>query len=185
VTERVNGVDQGSVVWFADGLASGVMRPCFLPDGSLLIGQTGRGWGSRGGHQASMQRIIWDGKTIAGDLSHVTAGSDGLVVHFTRPLSDKIVEEELAKLINVQSWFYTNTQKYGSPQHDKRSDAIQKVDFSPDRRSAKLKISNFGEGTKWVDRVYYIQFRNSGQLFGDAPTWGKLTAYFTLRAIPQ
>ncbi len=184
VTEKVNGVDQGSVVLFADGLASGVMRPCFLPDGSLLIGQTGRGWGSRGGNQASMQRIIWDGKTIAGDLSHVTASSDGLVIHFTQPLAEKVAEEELAKSINVQSWFYTNTQKYGSPQHEKRTDAIQKVKISPDRRSAKVRIVDFGKGTKWVDRVYYIQFRDSGRLFGDAPTWDKLEAYFTLRAIP-
>ncbi|NIP92292.1 MAG: hypothetical protein GWO24_01975, partial [Akkermansiaceae bacterium] len=32
-TEKVGGADQGCVVPFARGLASGVMRPCFLPDG--------------------------------------------------------------------------------------------------------------------------------------------------------
>lgn len=184
VTEKVNGVDQGSVVLFADKLASGVMRPCFLPDGSLLIGQTGRGWGSRGGNQASLQRIIWDGKTVAGDLSHVTAGSNGLVVHFTQPLGDEVTEEELSKLINVQSWFYTNTQNYGSPQHDKRTDSIQTVSIATDRRSAVVKIVDFGKGTKWLDRIYQLQLKDSSKLFGDAPTWGSLEVYFTLRAIP-
>jgi hypothetical protein len=64
------------------------------------------------------------------------------------------------------------------------TEAIRTVKFSPDRRSAKVRIVDFGKGTKWVDRVYYIQFRDSGRLFGDAPTWDKLEAYFTLRAIP-
>ena len=45
------------VVPFARFFASGVMRPVFLPDGSLLIGQTGRGWGAWGGQQASLQRL--------------------------------------------------------------------------------------------------------------------------------
>lgn len=64
-TEFVDGQDQGSVTPFARGLASGVMRPVFLPDGSLLLGQTGRGWGARGGSAATLQRIVHDGKTAA------------------------------------------------------------------------------------------------------------------------
>ena len=43
VTERVKEVDQGCVIPFGEHFASGVMRPVFLPDGSLLVGQTGRG----------------------------------------------------------------------------------------------------------------------------------------------
>ena len=54
VTEKVNGEDQGCVVPFARGMSSGVMRPVFLPDGSLLVGQTGRGWASTGGSLLAM-----------------------------------------------------------------------------------------------------------------------------------
>src|SRR5690606_39957110 len=42
--EKVGDVEQGSVMPFFEGLESGVMRPVFLRDGSLLLGQTGRGW---------------------------------------------------------------------------------------------------------------------------------------------
>lgn len=72
VTEKVDGNDQGCVVPFARGLSSGVMRPCFLPDGSLLFGQTGRGWRSRGGQEASLQQVVWDGKTVAADIDRVS-----------------------------------------------------------------------------------------------------------------
>ena len=41
--------EQGSVMPFFEGLESGVMRPLLLPDGSLLLGQTGRGWQAKGG----------------------------------------------------------------------------------------------------------------------------------------
>ncbi len=80
--EKVNGVDQGCVVSFARFFASGVMRPVFLPDGSLLIGQTGRGWGAFGGQQASLQRIIYDGKTIAAAIHRVNSAKDGFMMHF-------------------------------------------------------------------------------------------------------
>lgn len=46
--EKVGDTDQGTMIMFARDLASGIMRPCFLPDASLLLGQTGRGWQSRG-----------------------------------------------------------------------------------------------------------------------------------------
>ena len=65
VTQKVGDVEQGSVMPFFEGLESGVMRPVFLPDGSLLLGQTGRGWQAKGGKVASLQHVRWDGKTVA------------------------------------------------------------------------------------------------------------------------
>ena len=53
VIQKVDDVEQGSVMPFFEGLESGVMRPVFLPDGSLLLGQTGRGWQAKGGKVAS------------------------------------------------------------------------------------------------------------------------------------
>ena len=63
--QKVGDVEQGSVMPFFEGLESGVMRPLFLPDGSLLLGQTGRGWQAKGGKVASLQHVRWDGKTMA------------------------------------------------------------------------------------------------------------------------
>ena len=185
VTEQVNGVDQGSVVPFARGLVSGVMRTCFLPDGSLLLGQTGRGWGARGGSQSGLQHISWDGKTVAADISHVSAARAGFVVHFTSPLDRGVTGEDVTKAFKVKSWFYANTGRYGSPEHDPRDDVLQSVKISADRRSAQLKVADFGKGDQWVDRIYSIHISDTGQLFGDTPAWKKLESYFTLRAIPQ
>lgn len=185
VTEKVNGMDQGCVMPFGSGLASGVMRPCFLPDGSLLIGQTGRGWGASGGRQDSLQQIVWDGKTIAADILRVAGNHRGFEMHFTRPLDEKITGEALLKQLKVESWFYTDTSAYGSPENDRRDDVVEGVEISPDRCSATLGIADFGKGDKWLDRIYHITVPDTAGLFGKVPVWKQLEAYFTLRAISE
>ena len=184
VTEKVNGVDQGCVIPFAQGLSSGVMRPVFLPDGSMLIGQTGRGWGARGGNQAGLQRLIWDGKTIAADIKSVTGSTGGFKIQLTQPIEKAISPEQLAERFKVQSWFYTNTGRYGSPEHDRRDEAILSSVTSKDRLSIELNIQDFGKGEKWTDRIYRVQIGDTNGLFGNAPSWNRLDAYFTLRSLP-
>jgi hypothetical protein len=184
VTENVHGADQGCVIPFARGLASGVMRPCFLPDGSLLVGQTGRGWGARGGDQAGLQRIVYDGKTLAADFKSINAGKTGFVLHFTQPLSKTAEKNELAAALKVQSWFYTNDGRYGSPEHDRRDEVIAGIKITADRKSATVELTGFGDGSNWLDRIYHIQIPQTKELFGAAPVWNQLEAYFTLRAIP-
>jgi len=182
-TEKVNGLDQGCVIPFARGLSSGVMRPVFLPDGSMLIGQTGRGWGARGGNQAGLQRIIWDGTTVAADIHRVTGNAKGFEVHLTSPLDKAITPEALAARFKIQSWFYTNTGRYGSPEHDRRDDAVISTTISNDRLSIELNITGFGEGEGWTDRIYRIQIGDTTDLFGVVASWKRLDAYFTLRAL--
>ena len=93
-------------------------------------------------------------------------------------------EDELAGYLKVQSWFYTNTGRYGSPEHDRRNDVIGQVQLSKDRKSVLLKVKGFGEGDKWLNRVYHIHIPDTKKMFGDAPVKSGLTSYFTLRAIP-
>jgi hypothetical protein len=185
VTEKVKGLDQGCVIPFARGLSSGVMRPVFLADGSMLIGQTGRGWGARGGSQSGLQRISWDGKTVAADIELVAGTDKGFELQLTQSLDKTITPEALAGRLKVQSWFYTNTGRYGSPEHDRRDDAILSTSISTDRYAVQLNITNFGKGDKWLDRIYHIQISDAAGLFGKAFSWKKLEAYYTLRAIQQ
>lgn len=185
VTENVNGIDQGCMMPFAQGLASGVMRPCFLPDGSLLLGQTGRGWASLGGHLGALQQIVWDGETVMADILSVSGDPHGFDVHFTVPLDQSATAESLTKLFMVKSWFYTNSMKYGSPENDKRDDLVKTIVISPDRLSAHIQILNFGEGDKWLDRIYRIRVPETTGLFGKTPVWKQMEAYFTLRTIPK
>jgi hypothetical protein len=71
--QKVGDVEQGSVMPYFEGLESGVMRPLFLSDGSLLLGQTGRGWQAKGGKVASLQHVRWDGKTVAPAITSMLA----------------------------------------------------------------------------------------------------------------
>jgi hypothetical protein len=185
VTEKVNGEDQGCVVPFARGMQSGVMRPVFLPDGSLLVGQTGRGWQSNGGSQDKLQQIVWDGKTVAADIQSAVAAKDGFTLRFTKPLSKDVTNEALAAKFKVMTWFYTNGGEYGSPQHDKRDIALDGAEISADRLSVTLKPTGFGQGDNWLVRIYHIQLTDTAGLFGDAPVWKALETYYTLNAIPK
>ena len=185
VPEQVNGIDQGCVIPFGRFFASGVMRPVFLPDGSLLVGQTGRGWGAWGGQQASLQRIMYDGKTVAAAIHSAKAAKNGFLLSLTRPLGQAVSEEQLAGKLKVRSWFYTNTGRYGSPRHEERDDAIERVHIDDDRKRVLVVMKDFGTGDrKWLDRLYNIEIPDTKDLFGTAPVTNSVRAYFTLRIIP-
>lgn len=185
VTEVVEGEDQGCVIPFGKGLASGIMRPVFLPDGSMLLGQTGRGWTAKGGNQAALQRVIYDGKTLAADISNITATSTGYEVHFTQPVDKAVTPDQLTKALAVTSWFYTNLAEYGSPRHDKRDEKITSVTLSADRKSLLIDLDGFKSDDKWLVRLYHIQLKDASGVFGDSPAWKNLEGFYTLNAIPK
>src|SRR5690606_1299251 len=135
ITETVNGIEQGVVIPFADGLESGVMRPLLLPDGSLLVGQTGRGWQAKGGHVASLQRIVWDGKTIAPAIHEMLATATGFSVQLTQPLAAQVTSDDLASALALESWVYRDAPDYGSDELDLRKENIKALRISADRKS--------------------------------------------------
>ncbi len=185
VTEVVEGEDQGCVIPFGKGLASGIMRPVFLPDGSLLLGQTGRGWTARGGNQSALQRISYDGKTLAADISKITATSTGYEIHFTQPLSATVNTDQLTQGLAVKSWFYTNLAEYGSPRHEIRDEKIASTSLSADRKSVELILEGFGSDNRWTGRLYHIQLKDAPSVFGELPVWKTLEGFYTLNAIPK
>src|SRR5687768_1254214 len=85
--EKVGGAYQGVAIEFLDGLASGPIRAAFSPDGrSLFVGQTGRGWGTKGGAMFALQRIVYDGKTIPHAIETIRLTPDGFQIRFTKPI---------------------------------------------------------------------------------------------------
>jgi hypothetical protein len=185
ITEQVDGTDQGCVIPFGRGLASGIMRPVFLPDGSMLLGQTGRGWTARGGNQSALQHITYDGKTVTADISKISGTPTGYEIFFTQPIDSKVTTDQLKAVLEVNSWFYTNLAEYGSPRHDKRTETIKTLMLSADRKSLQIDFDGFGTGDKWLDRIYHIQLKEAPSLFGDLPVWKMLEGFHTLRAIPK
>src|SRR5690606_25609000 len=113
-TEVVGGTEQGAAIPFGRDLASGIMRPVFLPDGSLLLGQTGRGWQARGGQVASLQRIHWDGTTVAPAIRTVSATATGFVLQLTRAVPAELTVAKLGAALAVESWTYRDGPEYGS-----------------------------------------------------------------------
>ncbi len=185
ITEVVDGQDQGCVIPFGRGLASGIMRPVFLPDGSMLLGQTGRGWTAKGGNTSALQHVIYDGKTVAADISKITATPTGYDIHFTQPIGANVTPDQLKAALAVKSWFYTNLAEYGSPRHEQRDEKIANVTLSADRKSLLIDLEGFGTDDKWTGRLYHVQFKDAAPLFGDLPVWKMLEGFYTLNAIPK
>ena len=181
VTETVDGVDQGCAIIFARGLRSGVMRPCFLPDGSLLLGQTGRGWHASGGNEDALQRIAWDGKTIPGDLLKVSCTSKGFDLHFTAPFA----EDAKMPGIRISSFTYMDSKEYGSSKRDRARHRPSKMELSENRKVLHLTLEDFGEDDTWLDKVYHIEISDTADKLEGVQTEETLDAYYTLRAIPK
>ena len=67
VLEKVNGRYQGACFPFRQGFASGNVPMLLAPDGSLFVGGTNRGWGSRGPQPFALERLVWTGKVPVRD----------------------------------------------------------------------------------------------------------------------
>ncbi|EIK43354.1 hypothetical protein O59_003752 [Cellvibrio sp. BR] len=183
--QTVDGKEQGSVMPFIDGLESGVMRPLFLKDGSLLLGQTGRGWQAKGGHVASLQRIVWDGKTVAPAITEMLATATGFSLQLTQPLAAQITAEQLQSLLALESWVYRDAADYGSDELGMQKETIKALRISADRKSIEIDLGSLVQAKvhpQQTARVYHANL-NSKTLFAkDAPE--KMEAYYTLYKFP-
>jgi hypothetical protein len=186
VTQKVGDIEQGSVMTFIAGLESGVMRPLFLPDGSLLLGQTGRGWQAKGGKVASLQHVRWDGKTVAPGIVAMSATAKGFKLDFTQPLGDGVSPQILGSAVAMESWTYRDAPDYGSPELDLHDEAMTSLSLSADRKTLFCTLASLTQNQvhpHQTARIYHVRV-NSQTLF-DALAPAKLEAYYTLRRFPQ
>lgn len=179
-TEKVNGVEQGVLLPFADGMASGVMRLTFNPtDNSLWVGQTGRGWASKGDTLSALQRIEWNGETP--DAIHsIKVMPEGFEIVFTKPQ-----QMDGFGQVSVKSWYYNDSPNYGSPELGTRQEAITSQNWSDDAMHLFANVENFAappvEGTD-TSRIYHIDLKST--TFGEAHSEFHSQAYYTLHAVP-
>lgn len=183
-TEIINGIEQGAVMPFADGFESGVMRPVFLPDGSLLLGQTGRGWQAKGGHVASLQRVMWDGKTASQDIYNVRATAKGFAIILTQPLAANIEDVSLAEALAIRSWVYRDAPDYGSPVLGERDEVVQSISLSEDRKTIWVTLDTIEQPQvhpEQTARVYHLQLKN----LRTPDAQNVLRAFYTLYEFPR
>ncbi|MGJ8657011.1 MAG: SMP-30/gluconolactonase/LRE family protein [Akkermansiaceae bacterium] len=183
--ETVNGIEQGCVLPFVTGLPSGAMRLTFSPTGEMWVGQTGRGWASKGGNLAALQKITWDNKTSQA-IHRIEARKYGFEIFFTQPV-DKSTQDTYNSTV-IESWYYENSSTYGSKQHDKTQQEIEATRWSTDNKSVQIAIKDFTKTNlrptpSATPRLYRINLKSTA--FGSNHSDFQSTAYYTLITIPK
>jgi hypothetical protein len=146
----------------------------------------GRGWQSKGGHVASLQRIIWDGKTTPPAIHHVSAAPGGFDLVFTLPIPDAIDDAAFLKDLKIQSWVYRNAPDYGSPEIDDHAEDIKGVSISKDRKTVRVTLVKTEQPVfqpNQTARVYRITV-DGAPIFGENVGPG-FEAFYTLYAFPK
>ncbi|EDY82099.1 hypothetical protein VDG1235_1719 [Verrucomicrobiia bacterium DG1235] len=180
-TYQINGKTRAAVFPFGEDLQSGIMRPVFLPDGSLLLGQTGRGWHAHGGKIASLQRISWDSHTVAPAIHTAKLDSTGqsISLTFTQALGPNVTKEQLQAALHLKSWYYRDAPDYGSPELDPIKHTIESVVIDVQRQTIVLNLQPETYATQAFQtaRVYHLQI-DTDKLFPQE-TPKRLETYIT------
>jgi len=182
--ETVNGVEQGSIMPFVSGLPSGPMRLSFSPSGEMWVGQTGRGWASRGNQQSALQKFKWNGKTEQA-IHHVSVKKEGLEVNFNLPVAETDRASYSAAVID--SWHYRDAPSYGSPEMGKRIEKLAAPLWNKEGTVCLYKIENFGSDPERekvanaTSRVFRINLHKTA--FGKTNSRFLSTAYYTLNSV--
>jgi hypothetical protein len=173
VLEKVQGRFQGACIPFRSGFECGVNRLAFGPNGSLLVGMTNRGWGSLGGKPYGLQRLVFTG-LVPMEIHSMSLSKTGFDVTFTHPLDEAAAKREGAFSIISHTYNYWST--YGSPEEDRRPDAISLEELSADHKQVRLKVPNLRPG-----RVYELHLRDVRAASGEPVLHPE--AYYTLNQL--
>ena len=173
--EKVGGEYQGVVFDFADPLQCGVIRGRFATDGSLWVGETGRGWRSVGEKTFGLQRIVWDGKTVPMEMHSVSLTKTGFRIRFTKPV-DRAAAEQTANYA-VKHWGYIYQAEYGSPKVGLTELRPTSVKVSPDGLTAELELPLVKE------QVYQLTLNTI--VGADGVPLTNATAYYTLNRLRE
>ena len=175
--ETVDGVLQGAAFHFTGGLQGPVNRLLATPDGDLVVGQVGSV-----GNWAEFQKQ-WFGIELlrfsdepAFEPMHVALTPEGFDIHFSRPLSDAVLESEHFEL---SQWFYVPSELYGGAKYDLKTLPVQAVEVSEDRRVVSLRVAGLREG-----HVVYLHFDGDLRSAAGEPLWVN-EAWYTLTALPS
>jgi hypothetical protein len=172
--EKINGHYQGACFPFREGFASGSLSLLMTKDGSLFVGGTNRGWGSRGTKPYSLERLVWTGR-VPFEIHEMRARPDGFELTFTQPVDAKTASDPASYKLETYTYIYQAA--YGSPEVDQTTPTIKSITVAPDAKSVRLVIEGLQEGH--VHELHADGLRNTDGL----PLLHK-EAYYTLNYIP-
>jgi glucose/arabinose dehydrogenase len=173
--EKVKDHYQGACFPFRAGMGSGSLSLLFNKDGSLFVGGTNRGWGSRGTQPHSLDRLVWTGKTPF-EILEMKAKHDGFELSFTEKVDAKTAADP--KSYKLSTFTYIYQAAYGSPEVDQTTPEITQVEVSPDGLKARLIVNGLQEG-----HVHELQ--SAGVKSATGASLLHNMAYYTLNYIPD
>jgi hypothetical protein len=175
VLDKVNGRYNSVAIPFRSGFASGIVPMMQAADGSLLVGGTNRGWGSRGPKPFSFERLVWTGK-VPFEVFDMKVTPDGFDLTFTEPV-DKAVAANPASY-SMDTWTYIYRAEYGSPEVDQSKATITSAVVSQDGMKVSLKVDGRKIGNVHELKLDNVKSAKGGSLLHP-------TAWYTLWNIPK
>lgn len=173
--EKVDGKYQGACFPFRQGFSSGNLALAMAPDGSLIVGGTSRGWGSRGTKPFALERLVWTGK-VPFEIHEMRAKPDGFELTFTHPIDPKTAEN--VKSYKIETYTIIYRADYGSPEVDQTYPTITKAVVSADQKSVRLYVDGLVEGH--IHELHLPGVRSAEGLPLLHPS-----AYYTLNYLPK
>lgn len=169
--DEVDGVKQGTVFRFIQGLDAGINRTVWGPDGNLYAGGVGSGgnWRHEGRLWYALHRFNYNEKTTF-EMLAVRAKSDGMEIELTEPI-------QANEILNtgdfeVQQYYYEATDQYGGPKLGEETLKIVSVNLSADRKKIFLEIDGIKE-----NKVVYIHIKKPFKSGTDQSLWSTETWY--------
>lgn len=174
VLEKVDGHYQGACIPFLEGFSSGTLAVQFGEDGSMFVGGTNRGWGSRGRDKFAFERVTWTGK-VPFEIHEMHAKSDGFELTFTKPVDPKTAADIASYKLSTYTYIFQSS--YGSPEVDHTTPTITKAEVAANGQSVRLYVDGLQEGH--VHELHLDGLKSKRQQPLLHPV-----AYYTLNYIP-
>jgi hypothetical protein len=173
--EEVDGIRQGACFRMLEGFQSGSLAEQFSPAGTLYVGGTNRGWGSRGPGSFALERVRWTGK-MPFEILAMRVLADGFELEFTQPV-DSATIGDLAGYA-VRSFAYLYQSGYGSPEVDEEVRVVERAELSSDGRRLRLTLDRLREGC--IHEVKVAGLRNTA-----GEPLRHHTGWYTLNRLPR
>lgn len=173
--ETVDGHYQGACFPFREGFGSGNVAVEFGSDGSLLVGGTNRGWGSRGKRPFALERLVWTGE-VPFEIHEMRARPDGFELTFTKPVDRQTAADPAS--YKLQTYTYIFQSSYGSPEVDHTTPTITRIVVADDGMTARLFIDG-------LQRGHVHELHATGVKSAQGHNLVHSAAYYTLNYIPE
>jgi hypothetical protein len=170
--EKVGGEYQGACFPFIDGLQCAALGLNFLQDGSLIVGQSNRGWNSKGNRPFGLQRVVWTHKTPL-EVQKMELTQQGFRFTFTLP-----VDKSSLTALNAQSYTYPFQSKYGGEELDTQPLTLTATTLSDDGLTLEVQCPGLRTG-------YVHEFELPPLKAQDGtPMWHRM-AYYTVNKLVE